>query len=81
MCIRDSLVCVNKANLNGEVSAAVGEWCRTRKIQVVGGVPYDRRFTEAQVQGRSLIELDDGATARAVREVWRGTKMALERCP
>jgi MinD superfamily P-loop ATPase len=73
------LVCVNKADLNEEVAAAICEWCRSRKIQVVGSVPYDRRFTEAQVQGRSLVELGDGATARAVREVWRGTKMALER--
>jgi MinD superfamily P-loop ATPase len=75
------LVCVNKTDLNEEVAAAIGEWCRTRKIPVAGSVPYDRRFTEAQVQGRSLVELGDGATARAVREVWRRTRMVLERFP
>jgi hypothetical protein len=46
---------------------------------VVGSVPYDRRFTEAQVQGKSLVELGDGATARAVRGVWKETRTALER--
>jgi MinD superfamily P-loop ATPase len=75
------LVCVNKADLNKEVAAAISEWCRARNMQVVGSVPYDPRFTEAQVQGRSLVELGDGATARAVHEVWRGIKMALERFP
>lgn len=74
------LVCINKADLNAEVAAAIGEWCRTHKIQVVGSIPYDGRFTEAQVQGKSLVELGDGATARAVREVWRRTKVALEGC-
>jgi len=74
------LVCINKADLNGEVAAAIDEWCRARGIPVVGSIPYDGRFTEAQVQGKSLVELGDGATARAVREVWRRTKVALEGC-
>jgi len=74
------VVCINKADLNGEVAAAIDEWCRARGIPVVGSIPYDGRFTEAQVQGKSLVELGDGATARAVREVWRRTKVALEGC-
>jgi len=72
------LVCINKADLNAEVAAAIGEWCQRHKIQVVGSIPYDRRFTEAQVQGKSLVELGDGATARTVREVWRNTRTLLE---
>lgn len=75
------LVCINKVDLNFEVAAGIEGWCRTRGIPVVGRIPYDRRFTEAQVQGKSLVELGDGVTARAVREVWRRTKMALEGCP
>jgi MinD superfamily P-loop ATPase len=75
------LVCINKADLNADVAAAIDGWCRTRGIPVLGSIPYDQRFTEAQVQGKSLVELGDGVTARAVREVWRRTKMALERCP
>jgi MinD superfamily P-loop ATPase len=74
------LVCINKADLNAEVAGAIGEWCQRHKIQVVGSVPYDRRFTEAQVQGKSLVELGDGATARAIRSVWQETRTALERC-
>jgi len=74
------LVCINKADLNTEVATAIDEWCRARGIPVVGSIPYDRRFTEAQMQGKSLVELGDGATARAVREVWRRTKVALEGC-
>jgi MinD superfamily P-loop ATPase len=72
------LVCINKADLNTEVAAAIDGWCGTRGIPVVGRIPYSRRFTQAQVQGKSLVELGDGAAARAVREVWRRTKMALE---
>jgi MinD superfamily P-loop ATPase len=73
------LVCVNKADLNGEVTTAIDRWCKARGIPVVGRIPYDHRFTEAQVQGKSLVELGDGATARAVRTVWQETRTALGR--
>ena len=73
------LVCINKADLNAEVAAAIGEWCQRHKIQVVGSIPYDRRFTEAQVQGKSLVELGDGATAEAIRSIWQETRTALGR--
>ncbi|MBI4573711.1 MAG: ATP-binding protein [candidate division NC10 bacterium] len=72
------LVCINKADLNAEVTAAMNGWCRMRGISVVGSIPYDRRFSEAQAQGKSLLELGDGVTARAVRALWRETRTALE---
>ncbi len=75
------LLCINKADLNGEVAAAIEGWCHERGIRGVGRIPYDRRFTDAQVEGKSLVELGDGSAARAVDEVWRRTKMALEKCP
>jgi MinD superfamily P-loop ATPase len=71
-------VCINKADLNEEVAAAIEGWCVERGIGVVGSIPYDPGFTQAQVQGKSLVELRDGATAQAVRQVWREVGRALE---
>lgn len=73
------LVCINKADLNAEVAEDIEEWCQARGIRAVGRIPYDRRFTEAQVQGKSLVELGDGATAQAIRTVWQETRTALGR--
>lgn len=72
------LVCINKADLNGEVAAAVENWCRDQGIRIVGRIPYDAQFTRAQVMGMSLVELGDGATVRAIHEVWRQVVRALE---
>ena len=71
------VVCINKADLNPDVAEAIAEWCRVREILVVGRIPYDRRFTEAQMQGKSLVELGDGATAEVIRTVWQETRTAL----
>jgi MinD superfamily P-loop ATPase len=72
------LHCINKADLNGDVAAAIEGWCRDREIPSVGRIPYDPQFTRAQVMGMSLVELGDGATVRAVHEVWRQVVSALE---
>ena len=70
-------VCINRADLNAEVCSAIEHWCRGRAIPLVGIIPYDPRFTEAQIEGKSLVEFCDGATVQAIREVWRQTEAAL----
>lgn len=44
--------------------AAIGEYCAKHGFQVIGVVPFDESITEADHQGRSLI--DFAPTARAV---------------
>ncbi|RPJ58337.1 MAG: hypothetical protein EHM24_28780 [Acidobacteria bacterium] len=73
-------VCVNKADLNGEVAAAIEGWCRARGIAGAGRIPYASEFLDAQEQARSIVELNGGAgqAAQAVREVWGRVRVALE---
>lgn len=71
---------IKKADLNFGVTIAIKEWYRARTIQPMGRIPYDRRFTEAQVQGKSLVELGGGPTGGAIRSVWQETRTLLERC-
>jgi len=72
------LLCINKADLNAEVAAAIEGWCRDRGIPSVGRIPYDPQFTRAQVMGKSLVELGHGATVRAIHEVWGQVVRSLE---
>jgi MinD superfamily P-loop ATPase len=71
-------VCINRADLNAEVCSAIQRWCGGRAIPVVGTVPYDPCFTEAQIEGKSLVEFCDGAAVQAVQSVWRRTVAALD---
>jgi MinD superfamily P-loop ATPase len=71
-------VCINRADLNVEVCSAIERWCRDHAIPVVGTIPYDPRFTEAQIKGMSLVEFCDGPSVQAIREVWRRTEAALD---
>jgi len=72
------VVCINKVDLNLEVAEAIERWCQARGIRIVGRIPYDCRFSEAQMQRKSVVEFTDGATAQALREVWQETHTTLE---
>jgi MinD superfamily P-loop ATPase len=63
-------VCVNKWDLSGEGTAAVEALARTRRVPVLGRIPYDPRVTAAQVAGRSVVE-EGGRAAAEITELWQ----------
>ena len=67
------LLCVNKFDLNVEMTQKMEEMALQRRMTVLGRVPYDPLFTRAMIVEQTVIEYQkDSETARAVREVWDG---------
>jgi MinD superfamily P-loop ATPase len=65
------LLCVNKFDLNIEMTEKLEEVARQRKMTVVGRVPFDPLFTRAMIAGQTVIEYQqDAPIARAVQKVW-----------
>ena len=66
------LLCVNKFDLNQEMTQQLEDIARERKITVVGRVPFDPLFTEAMIAGRTIVEYQqDAPVAVAVRKIWQ----------
>lgn len=67
-------VCVNKWDVNEELSARAEEMAREAGGVSVGRVGYDLAFVEAQMRGCSVVEYTEGSTpgrvAAEVRSVW-----------
>jgi len=71
-------VCINKWDLNSEVSSEISRWCEENDVYMFGRLPYDRDFTHAQVAGKSLVEYSPkGETAAAIRLLWEKVQLAL----
>jgi MinD superfamily P-loop ATPase len=68
----DSIVCINKYDINEENSRRITELCRQRGIEVVGNIPYDSVVTEAMVAGKPVVEFSEGVVSEAIKGVWRG---------
>ncbi len=66
-------VCVNKWDLNREMTAAIEGYCCREGIPFLGKLPYDRVVSRALVNRKVLVEYaPDSEVAGAVRSVWEG---------
>ena len=65
-------VCVNKWDLNPEMTELIEDKARRVGVQIAGRIRYDRAVTLAQMQERAVVELDSPAGAD-IRELWKNT--------
>jgi MinD superfamily P-loop ATPase len=72
------VVCINKFDLNPEIAAQAREWCRQKGIMLVGQIPYDPLFTQAQMREQSIMEYSCGPTAKAVEKTWSRVVQIME---
>lgn len=62
-------VCVNKWDINDEMTQQIEAGARREGARVIGRIRYDRGVTTAQMQGRAVVETDTPA-AEDIREIW-----------
>jgi MinD superfamily P-loop ATPase len=72
-----ALVCINKYDLNPEVSRAIAEDCAARGLTLVGSIPFDKAVTEAMVQGRSVVSYSRDSASQAIERLWEKTERFL----
>ncbi len=63
-------VCVNKWDLNAEMTERIETEARQVGAIIAGRVRYGRAVTDAQVQGRAVVEMDTSPLAADIRAVW-----------
>ena len=69
--------CINKYDLNPEVSGEVESWCRDRAIPLVGRIPFDPAVPESVVRGVPLLEYTLNSTAVEVEKMWRSLRRLI----
>jgi len=67
----ESLVCINKHDLNDENTAAIEKFCDEEGIEMVGLIPFDPEVTKAMVAGRPVVEYaPDSPASEAIKKIW-----------
>ena len=72
-----TIVCVNKHDLNAEMSSRIESEAERNGAKVLGHVRYDPAVTKAQLQETSIVEYTDAPVAEDVRALWHGVVQAL----
>ncbi|TGC10926.1 ATP-binding protein [Methanolobus halotolerans] len=77
-----ALVCVNKYNINECNTQMIRDYCRDRKVGIIGVLPYDRTPTDAMLEGKTVIEYACGGFSSNVHDMWENIRDCLfaEKC-
>jgi MinD superfamily P-loop ATPase len=76
-----AMICVNKFDLNLELTRDIEKYAEDRNIACLGRIPFDPIFTKAMIQAQTIFEYDGQSTVgEAVRGTWQrlAQKLALE---
>ncbi|MCD4700166.1 MAG: (4Fe-4S)-binding protein, partial [Phycisphaerae bacterium] len=73
----ETLVCVNKWDLNEDIASQIEEQARQRGLKVTGKVRYDRAVTEAQIERKSVVEYQNNGAATEIKRVWTDVQSVL----
>jgi MinD superfamily P-loop ATPase len=65
------MVCVNKYDLNPDQASAIEQTAKNGKTAFVGRIAFDPVFTDAMIQGKTVMEYNGASSAgEAVRRLW-----------
>lgn len=70
-------IVVNKSDLNLKMTSKIRDIAEERGIEVLGEIPYDNVFTEAQMDKKTVPEYSDGDTAKAIKSIWKIVKQDI----
>lgn len=72
-----TLLCVNKADINPQMTNQITAEARQRGITVAGKIPYDDAFTKAQIMKATVPEYTGGEITELIKTLWRQVTYAL----
>lgn len=65
------LICINKYDLNIENSIEIEEYCKRKNLEIIGKIPFDKKFVDALINSKSIIEYDIKSEAsKRLIEMW-----------
>ena len=71
-----TLVCVNKWDLNQDMTESIENTAREHNATVVGRVRYDNTVSKAQIEKKAIVETD-APSAEDIRNIWNNIEKTL----
>ncbi|MCP3890310.1 MAG: (4Fe-4S)-binding protein [Desulfobulbaceae bacterium] len=66
------MVCINKFDLNEEMSLKIEAYARERNMQIVGRIPFDPIFVKAMIEAKNIMEHSpESQAAEAIQGIWK----------
>jgi MinD superfamily P-loop ATPase len=77
----ETMIVVNKWDLNPEITSELESFARKRNLKVVGKVPYDKTITEAQIKRKAITEYQNNGITGEISRIWEEISRQLNQPP
>lgn len=67
-----AFVCINKYDLNTEVTLEIEDYCAREGYPVIGKIPFDPSIVEALQQFKTPVELGNKTVTDEIKNIWQG---------
>ncbi|HPZ07089.1 MAG TPA: ATP-binding protein [Candidatus Eremiobacteraeota bacterium] len=71
-------VCINKYDINIELSKKIEDYCMKNSVDFYGRLPYDENTTKAMVARKTIIEYSSGEFSNSIKGIWIKLEEKLE---
>ena len=72
------IVCVNKYDINKEITEEIGDYCAGEGLALAGRIPFDRAVPEALVRGEPVLREPEAPASRAILALWEKVMQELD---
>ncbi|MFP4521192.1 MAG: 4Fe-4S binding protein [Fibrobacterota bacterium] len=75
----DTFICINKSDINNELTEKIREKAGKSEIEVLADIPYDRVFIDSQIIKKSVVEYDSNCLiSKRIKDMSKRLKEILE---
>jgi MinD superfamily P-loop ATPase len=65
---------VNKYDLNVNMTEEIEDFCSDNELEMLGRITFDKSVISAMVEGKTIIEFDNGKAKKEIIEIWEKLK-------
>ena len=73
----ETLICINKWDLNPDVTSQIEQFAQKNGIQIAGKIRYDNAVTKAQIKKLSVVEYSKNGVTEDIKKLWKKVAAAL----
>ena len=74
------MLCINKYDLNEELTASMKNFAKKNDIYFVGAIPYDNSVTKAMMEEKSVCEFSSNSPAsKAIYDIWEKAEIFIKK--
>ncbi|WIF94198.1 ATP-binding protein [Caminicella sporogenes] len=72
------IVCINKFDINTEMSSKIEEFCEGEAIEIVGKIPFDEYANKAINELKPIVAYKDSIAGKEIINMWNKIKKIME---